>query len=536
MFTLMHGDCLDILQDLPAESYDSLVTDPPAGISFMGKDWDHHKGGRDEWIAWMTKVMKQCFRVMKPGAHGFVWALPRTSHWTATALEDAGFDIRDVVMHVFGQGFPKSLDVSKAIDKAAGAEREKIGEYQFPDGSKRVTDRTSSERVQQLHGNKHTPITAPSTPDAKKWEGWGTALKPAWEGWILCRKPIESEKSSEKMVTFNAQEWEETFLSTETLWRNIWDVVLSPQNTSTIKTVNDLTTALRTLKCSIFGLTQAIITLGEIEINGSRLPVDTVVTNLKRNAAMLDDLKRISASGNATSIADISRELIETSQKTGPEISQDVLSEHWILVRKPLGEKTVAKNVLKHGTGAINIDASRVEIPENDPNDRPGEKVINKEPNSIFGVGCKRGKFIQGRFPSNFICSAREMLDEQSGVLKRGGDCTNSGFQNQYVGGKVSNIVPTSKPRDSGGASRFFYCAKASKKERGENNGHPTVKAQKLMRYLTKMITPPGGKVLDPFMGSGSTGVAALSEGFEFLGVEAEKEYLDIAERRLLFS
>src|SRR5690242_3672607 len=121
--TIHHGDSLEILKTLEPNSVDSLVTDPPAGISFMGKEWD--KG--DGFIPSMTEVFKECLRVMKPGAHGFVWALPRTSHWTATALEEAGFEIRDVVTHLFGSGFPKSLDISKAIDKAAGAEREVIG-------------------------------------------------------------------------------------------------------------------------------------------------------------------------------------------------------------------------------------------------------------------------------------------------------------------------------------------------------------------------------------------------------------------------
>ena len=107
MIKIHRGDCLDVLKSIKAKSIDSLVTDPPAGIAFIGKDWDKDKGGRDPWIEWMTKVMKQCFRVMKPGAHGLVWTLPRTSHWTATALENAGLEIRDCVVHVFGSGFPK---------------------------------------------------------------------------------------------------------------------------------------------------------------------------------------------------------------------------------------------------------------------------------------------------------------------------------------------------------------------------------------------------------------------------------------------
>jgi DNA modification methylase len=115
LMKLLQGDCLDILKTLEDNSVDSLITDPPAGISFMGKEWDEDKGGRKQWIAWMTEVMQECLRVMKPGAHGLVWAIPRTSHWTATALEDAGFEVRDVVTHLFGSGFPKSHNIEKIL-------------------------------------------------------------------------------------------------------------------------------------------------------------------------------------------------------------------------------------------------------------------------------------------------------------------------------------------------------------------------------------------------------------------------------------
>lgn len=146
--TLLHGDCLERLKELPDNSVDSLVTDPPAGIGFMsgGKrdHWDSDKGGRKEWCAWMESVMAECLRVLKPGGHGLVWAIPRTSHWTATALEDAGFEIRDCITHLFGSGFPKSLDISKAIDKTAGAERPVVGVYTSPEGTSGKSDGSGS--------------------------------------------------------------------------------------------------------------------------------------------------------------------------------------------------------------------------------------------------------------------------------------------------------------------------------------------------------------------------------------------------------
>ena len=185
-WTLHHGDCLEWLRTLPSESVDSVVTDPPAGIAFMGKAWDHHKGGRSQWVAWLTDVMSECLRVLKPGGHALVWSLPRTEHWTACAIEDAGFEIRDGVYHLFAQGWPKSLDVSKAIDAAAGAEREVVARN--PNARpNRAGVASNSLRQAQTTG---APITAPATDDAKRWSGWGTALKPACERWVLARKPL----------------------------------------------------------------------------------------------------------------------------------------------------------------------------------------------------------------------------------------------------------------------------------------------------------------------------------------------------------
>lgn len=435
---ILHGDCLEKLKTLEANSVDALVTDPPAGISFMGKAWDDDKGGRRQWIDWMSQVMSECMRVMKPGAHGLVWAIPRTSHWTATALEDAGFEIRDVVTHLFGSGFPKSLDISKAMDKAAGAEREVIGVNPHVVG--RSADR-SKEKVGGFGVQNDASITAPATDLAKEWQGWGTALKPA--------------------------------------------------------------------------------------------------------------------------------------------------SEHWILVRKPLSEKNVAKNVEKWGVGGINIDGCRIEANANDPNARKNKASGKCESANTFkhrGEGAWDAA--QGRFPANLVLSHSEnctddacdmfdcpvaQLDEQSGISPSNRRASKQGKQSDGVTGwKGTEANP---PGDSGGASRFFYVAKPSKRERNagcedmpdkllsrmitgsgkpsesvkersadgmpnrftsmQKNNHPTVKPIKLMRYLIRMITPEGGLVLDPFTGSGTTGVAAVQEGMRFLGIEREAEYIEIAKARM---
>lgn len=180
------GDALEVLKTFEDNSFHSMVTDPPAGISFMGKKWDSNKGGRDVWIKWLTEIMREAHRVLKPGAHILVWALPRTSHWTATAIEDAGFEIREIVSHIFGSGFPKGMDVSKAIDKKLGAEREVVGKGT----SGKTRGVLNAANYPDSFGGDYD-ITAPSTDEAKQWDGWHTSIKPAVEYWILARKPIE---------------------------------------------------------------------------------------------------------------------------------------------------------------------------------------------------------------------------------------------------------------------------------------------------------------------------------------------------------
>jgi DNA modification methylase len=191
MINLKLGDCLDKLKEIEDNSVDSIVTDPPAGISFMGKAWDGDKGGRNQWIAWMQEVAIECNRVLKPGSHALVWAIPRTSHWTATAWENAGFEVRDILAHIFGSGFPKSHNVGKSIDKLQGNEREVTEGGQVASG-------LGGDR---MDGGKANPDYK-YTKGNSKWEGWGSALKPAREDWILLRKPL-----SEKTIALNVLKW-----------------------------------------------------------------------------------------------------------------------------------------------------------------------------------------------------------------------------------------------------------------------------------------------------------------------------------------
>jgi len=188
MVIVIEGDCLDVMKMFDNDMFDSIVTDPPAGISFMGKKWDHDKGGRNQWIAWMTTVATECLRVIKPGGHALVWSIPRTSHWTATAWENAGWECRDKIVHIFGSGFPKSLNISKSLDAMLGAEREVIGNRTRVYGYEKDYHNSFDNALFDVGNNNK--ITAPTTDIAKLFDGYGTSLKPAHEDWLLFRKPL----------------------------------------------------------------------------------------------------------------------------------------------------------------------------------------------------------------------------------------------------------------------------------------------------------------------------------------------------------
>jgi DNA modification methylase len=370
------GDCLEVLKTIPDNSIDAVITDPPyhltsivkrfgkedsapaqfgtdgayarASKGFMGKEWD----GGD--IAFRTDVWEECLRVLKPGGHLLAFSHSRTYHRMAVAVEDAGFEIRDQIMWVYGSGFPKSHNIGKAIDKIEGNEG-KQGELKR--GGEALTYDSSNYGSVGWNATKRNPYQYIAE---NNWEGWGTALKPAHE-------PI-------------------------------------------------------------------------------------------------------------------------------------------VMARKPLSEKSIAENVLKHGTGGINIDGSRITIGQGDKTSA-GHRTCNIfETEKISGGNGSPDYETHegGRFPANIIFDeeAGQLLDEQSDK-----------------------------------ASRFFYCAKAAKKDRGEGieliNNHPTVKPTDLMRYLINLITPPNGTILDPFMGSGSTGKAAVRCGVNFIGIEKEQEYMDIASARI---
>ena len=399
--TLHVGDCLDVLASLPENSVDAIVTDPPYGLAFMGKAWD-----APDNVAFRKETWAAALRVLKPGGHILAFSGTRTYHRMACAIEDAGFEIRDMTAWVYGQGFPKSMDVSKAIDKAAGAERtEKLGpkpgHEEFANrATKGHLAKTGSNEGWQRPWMTHEDADdssfkfAPATDAARQWEGWGTALKPSLE------------------------------------------------------------------------------------------PV--------------------------------------------------------CVGRKPLSEKTVAANVLRWGTGALNIDASRVatDAAVDDPRlGGKGDWSSDKTAQNVYEggyAGVRVRSSSLGRWPANLIHDGSpEVLEAFPDSAGQQGDVRGtepSGVTNGIFGEFAGRVASPAR-KDSGSAARFFYCAKASKADRAGSK-HPTVKPIALMRYLARLVTPPGGVVLDPFAGTGTTGAAALAEGFPVILIEREAEYAaDIARR-----
>ena len=427
LVTVLHGDCIEEMRSLPDDSVHAVVTDPPYGLGFMGREWDALPPGLDFAV--------EALRVLKPGGHILAFGGSRTWHRLAVAIEDAGFELRDSIAWLYGSGFPKSLDVSKAIDKAAGAERELTGDRgrtqcEYLDRGELCSGH--NDAGQSMSGATiHSLPTKPATDDAQTWQGWGTALKPAFEPIVVGRKPLVG---------------------------------------------------------------------------------------------------------------------------------------------------TVAQNVLAHGTGALNIDACRI----------AGEHVTtgNGTRNTIYGDLSANGgqpweSHVGGRWPSNVVLDEgqAEALDKQSGMSASIQSVRGAGKNNTATFGAYGTSDAPRGHNDSGGASRFFptfgregeasaekrytdegatdfaptpgtrreavaksemfptfhYEAKAPGSERPDVDGvqHPTVKPLDLMRWLVRLVTPPGGTVLDPFVGSGTTLEAALIEGFHSIGIEREETYLPLIMQRI---
>jgi DNA modification methylase len=440
---LLHGDCLERLRELPACSVDACVTDPPYGLSFMGKKWDYDVPGEDIW--------RECLRVLKPGGHLLAFAGTRTQHRMAVRIEDAGFEIRDMIAWVYGSGFPKSLDVSKAIDKCNG---ETGSLLKFTEWM-----RTTGLAARQIN------------------------------------KITETNMGSHCLTAVS-----QPAIPTPALW-----ALLRPHCGDVPEWVDQLVQRIE----------------AEREVVGQGWRINRKEGAVNYGSGTPDGTYAITAPATP-----------EGQQWAGWGTALKPALEPITMARKPL-EGTVAANVLAHGTGGINVDGCRVgETVETWPASRsyaPGQKQPG-------GTGVTQGTSAApaGRWPANLIHDGSDEVvalfpQTTSGAFNQ----SQRKAQNQKYGQFNGYSEPKQYAGDTGSAARFFYCAKASKADRSEGNTHPTVKPTDLMRYLCRLVTPPGGIVLDPFMGSGSTGKAAMLEGFRFIGIEREAEYLEIAKQRM---
>lgn len=414
-------DPTDGLPSLADNSIDAVVTDPPAGIGFMGMEWD--KATRQSFVDDLMARLKECLRVLKPGGHALVWSLPRTCHWTMLAIEDAGFQIRDTIDHISAKAFPKTANVSKSIDKKLGVARKVVG----ANPNHRPVSGVAYAGVYNGGNTGSAVITEAGSEEAKKWEGWGTGLKPIHEVWVLARKPLDGT------LTANVMKWG----------------------------------------------------VGAINIDANRIPTtDRLARKLGKTTTSASGWKSVKRS--------------EVAGKDGGRWPPNVVFSH--------ADDCVFVGVDKikatGGTEATNMNAH---FP---PNTYSGSKY--KEPRvgrKTVGFGDSTGQ-------------------EEIEIWECVDGCPVAELNRQA--GKPADIYFPVFP--------FVYAKKASPKEKkvdGIANTHPTAKGVDLMRWLCRLITPPGGTVLDPYAGSGTTGVACLHEGFHFIGFEADHDYFNIAAKRL---
>lgn len=445
---LILGDCKEKMKEIESNSVDSIVTDPPYELGFMGKKWD------SSGIAYDVEVWSEALRVLKPGGHLLAFGGARTHHRMMVAIEDAGFEIRDCLMWLYGSGFPKNHNISKAIDKSLGAERKIIGKKK---GTYADIKRDNKTGQDGLHGGIATNrprvesyITAPTTSKAIQWEGWGTALKPAHEPIVLARKPL-----SEKTIVKNV-------LTHRTGGINIDDCRIETEDLLSIGSNNRKNANIN------FGMKDNKEVQGQHKLG--RFPANVILE------CICDEV---------------------------------IAGKNEGVVINTKNSKSANDTIYKLGISQGEQDAPR----------------MYKDTGDIH---------------TNPECPCY-ILNEQAPSV---GNAYNGKRKKQSTGGTGHTLTKEHKVGESAGlfdglsgASKFFYCAKASKGERNKGidivNTHPTVKPIKLMEYLVRLITPPNGMVLDPFMGSGSTGCACAKLGFNFTGIEMSEESFLISQKRI---
>ena len=500
LVTLYHGDCIEVMRQLPDCSVDSVVTDPPYGLEFMGKEWDapwknsgdvltdpasvggfqdgaggnpysrsRIRYGRDGdamlgFQDWFTVVAIEALRVLKPGGHLLAFGGTRTWHRLAVAIEDAGFEVRDSIAWMYGSGFPKSLDVSKAIDKTNG-EVGRLWKFTAYMRTTGLTAKQLNEATGTFMGSHYlTDRSQPAIPTPELWQ----VIKPlcgdvpAWVDDLVARIAAERE------------------------------VVGTYKGASNIG----------------IGSTNSYITTER-----------GVATDVNITAPATPAAQQWQGWGTALKPA----------------------FEPIVVARKPL-IGTVAENVLAHGTGALNIDGCRIGTTvETWPAIRSygkGSPVAMTSTSGEVQRAQPTGAAPAGRWPANVILDESQAaeLDKQSGKLASPAPYLKSKAGWLPPGqSHEANELQSREYGDTGGASRFFYTAKANSNERPRVDGvaHPTVKPLDLMQYLVRLVTPPDGVVLEPFAGSGTTLEACIIENRRCIGIEMTEEYLPLIVQRV---
>jgi site-specific DNA-methyltransferase (adenine-specific) len=582
MKLLLHGDCLEKLKLLKENSVDSIVTDPPYGLSFMNKKWDYDVPSTDIWI--------ECLRVLKPGGHLLSFSGSRTYHRMAVRIEDAGFEIRDQIMWVYGSGFPKSHNIGKAVDKLQGNEREVVG----------TSDKKSFESWADFTEREFERKDNNITKGTSEWEGWGTALKPAHEPIVMARKPL-----SEKTVALNVLRWGTGGINIDDSRIDNSDMKI-PHNANELQTdkpkhhagamtgtigkiqvhnsegrfpaniifdeeagqVLDQQSGISTGKV---GMTQQsspnkiygeFKSTGDTKVNDGKtdkggasryflnVKVDTedffmyiystlnelLCGNILENQQVVTTLSGV--------IKEVEKCIVKQGQYTIGSLSMDQFQKDTISIISILTELMTELKIY-NSLQRVNTDFYTQEL----------GKTINK----LMELNTENVNVVE---TINYLMDLTlEMVEHIKVIVK------NVEELNYKNGGKQIGNITTNTTGNIEKSNSFFYCPKASKKDRDEGldlfedkeamknflnrsepmynenglanapivnkNNHPTVKPTALMEYLIKLVTPVNGTVMDCFLGSGSTGKAAVRNGFDFIGIERDEEYINIAKARI---
>jgi DNA modification methylase len=473
---IIQGDCLEELKKLPDESVDAIITDPPAGIEFMGKEWDSFKDtgksslfhgtkeegiqgvygreknfkvlprfpdkNRDNFIQFIQEVMTECKRVLKSGGHCVVWALPRTSHWTTMAIENAGFEVRDVIHHIFNTGFPKSLNIGKAVDNKLGNERKIVG-YIEPFGRENRNTSHTGGFMKENMKYKDEPDKRPIYDSYSEWEGFGTALKPACEHWILARKPL-SEKTIVEQVLKNG--------------------------------------------------------CGGLDIDGCRIPIqetDDVIAKNPHTVSKGTENYDVNCYGKYNATTDNPKNHKDIALNSGRFPANCIVQDD------ALNDGTITKARSSYRKGSENKNMFGFEY--KDTNECDFNDQGSKSRYFNIDLWAERNGILQIPKPSksekNKGCEDLEDVDW--------GPYRQDEWSRQNMGN-----TPDSKRKPV-------------------KNNHPTVKSIALMSWIIKLVSKEDDIVLDPFTGSGTTLVACQILNRKWIGIEKEEEYIKICHARI---